>query len=43
MNTLLFGEVASSRMVMGKYTGDAEGSLIPRGREESDRMQGHEL
>mgnify|MGYP006973826014 CR=1 FL=1 len=43
VNTLLLGEVASPRMAMEKWIGNKEGSLIPRGRETRDRIQGHKL
>ena len=44
MNALLLREVANQRMTMEKWIGyEEEGSLIPRGRETPDRIEGHEL
>ena len=42
VNVLLLREVASPRKAMDKWIGnEEEGSLIPRGRETPDRIQGH--
>mgnify|MGYP000329519481 FL=1 len=43
VNALLLGEVASPKTTMEKSIGNEEGSLIPRGRETPDRIQGHKL
>ena len=43
MNVLSLGEVANQRMTMEKWTGYEEvASLIPRGREILDRIEGPE-
>ena len=44
MNALLLGEAANQKMAMEKWIGyEEEGSLIPRGRETPDRIEGSEL
>ena len=44
INTLLIKEVATQRTTMEKWIGyKEEGSLIPRGRGTSDRIEGFEL
>ena len=44
MNALLLREAANQRTTMEKWIGyEEEGSLIPRGREPSYRIEGHEL
>ena len=43
MNALLFRETSNQRMTMEKWTGYEEvASLIPRGREILDRIEGPE-
>ena len=44
MNALLLGEVANQATKTETWIGDEEeGILIPRGRETSDKIQGHEM
>ena len=44
INDLLLREVANQKMTMEKWIGyEEEGSLIPRGGETLDRIEGHEL
>ena len=44
INALLLRYVANQRRTMEKWIGyKEEGSLIPRGRETTDRIKGHEL
>ena len=44
INTLLLNEAVNQRMTMEKWIGyKEEGSLIPRGRETLDKIEGHEL
>ena len=44
INALLPREVVNQRTTMEKWIGyEEEGSLIPRGRETLDKIEGHEL